>query len=723
MLLEEQCMNDNVKLFEGSEYKKKFLKVFVTVLPLLFIIISVIIPFVFFNNLQSYDHVGHLHYISYVKEHFFPSPLGWNFENFAGFPQGFFYAPLFYWLVAFLGHFFDIHLTYALIVGMSILMVPIALFFISKDILKSFYAASVASIFSLILFYFDFGLSSNAYTNMVFGMTPYLFSLMLFFVYLFLLNRIHLSNFYWILATFLLAGVALSHVITAVVTFLFGIIYLIVLATLKKRNIAHLVTHFCTSFVMVAWWYIPFIFHFSFTSGSNAQSPNVLVSIFAPFITLIALYALHRSYCKKNIFVLSLSLFVIILMGIYFVASHIVIRHFPLHGLRVLEYAFLLTPLLAVYNFKDIQIRWKVLSVLSLFLIFYFFSVFTITPLGPLENTPLAGVEKYVSGDERIIVTGTSEYIDGRHHAERSQLSSLYGMHSIQGLLTESVDHGWYIMSLTQSFSPQGDSFVWAYNDLIPVANVLWGSEILGVQYQLDMSDEPPEPVGSIVNHTTSGTSSTSTKANLSQFEKEVLVSNEEEVSAFKGDASPFYYKTLYRISDTRLAETITEPPVWIRTDWDESVRRWWTTDWLLNPKADTYSKPILIQGVPADDWKYTASTQSFDIIQDPHTQSFIVDASDLDQPHPIFLKMSYFPFWKAYDELGNQIEIHRASPNYMAINAYGVITFKFEYPWYYAVLAYVGLGVFFALMVKLICIRFPYCLTFLQKLFQRRAI
>lgn len=154
------------------------------------------------------------------------------------------------------------------------------------------------------------------------------------------------------------------------------------------------------------------------------------------------------------------------------------------------------------------------------------------------------------------------------------------------------------------------------------------------------------------------------------------------------GESRPgFYYQSFNQINNTSLAESLSVRPVSITNNWEENVKKWWTTDWLMATSTTiyNYSKPILVESADVDAWQLASQDIGlvlYDVSQKMNT--FVVDASRLKTPTPIYVKVGYFPFWKAYDQFGEELKIYKASPNFMLVYGRGIITFKYQKPWYY---------------------------------------
>ena len=76
--------------------------------------VVIIIPFSG-NNLQTGDMPGHVAAAQYIRDHLWPSPIGWDPSYFAGYPLNQFYSPLLSWTVATLGFVMPIDFAFKLL--------------------------------------------------------------------------------------------------------------------------------------------------------------------------------------------------------------------------------------------------------------------------------------------------------------------------------------------------------------------------------------------------------------------------------------------------------------------------------------------------------------------------------------------------------------------------------------------------------------------------------
>jgi len=666
-------------------------------------LILIVGPFMINNNLQGFDAPGHYASAYYIKNFFWPWPDGWNMMLLTGFPQGIFYPALFHWMVAALGFIMPMAWAHKLIIVLAVIFFPAIFFLLSKKVFKDNVLASISLSLASIFYYFDLGLNDNLFCDLYFGMLPHLLSLTLFIVYLYFLFRLLENRKKWILPAVFLAMLVLSHAFTALAAIIFAII-LLLFSYQDKFLFYNIFWHLLAAAFLSIFWWLPMILNISYMSGSDlGSSISPVLIIFMPFILGISIFSL--SIKTDNLFLKTIAVFNIFILITFILGRVFPVDHFPIHFNRFWVYPLLLVPFSLIHVLGK-KINWPKLNLILLFAFIFYFFFFKIIPVGPFAINVLDGVKSYWQGS-RVLVSGGSRYLDDRFHATRMNLAMQHKIMMSEGLFVESSVNGWFIMSMMKSWEGTKPSFVWAYKNLESTIDLQWASDILGISYEYRLNDlSPTEEEAYLLDNLT--------KRQLDKIEKkttfleddqenkaqilrnlnfknnrERLLDNERMINILAGDDSPFYYQTFYQIGDNYLAETVSVLPVLIEEDWFDNNVRWWSTDWLwLENESDSinyYNKPLLIYRYKPNHWQLAEETIGLDLNFDERRMNYFqVDASELNQEAPIYIKVSYFPFWRAFNEQGEAIEIYKASPNFMMIYAKGMIDFHYMKPWYY---------------------------------------
>lgn len=709
-------ININMEKFE------KFIKTYYVLIFIFLVgLILIIGPFMLSNNLQGFDAPGHYASAYYIKNFFWPWPDGWNMMLLAGFPQGIFYPSLFHWLIAALSFFIPMIWAYKLIVVIPIILFPVVFFILAKSVFKDAILASVCLSLAALFYYFDLGLNDNLFADIYFGMFPHLVSLTLFFAYLYFLFKVTKEGKYWLWAAVFLAFNILTHAFTGLAAILFSLVTLFFYLG-DRELLFKIIWHLILATFLTAFWWLPMIINVSYMSGSDIGSGIApILIVVMPFVLGLSIVSIRKK--DNNLFLKTISAFNLLILVAFLLGRLFPVNNFPVHFSRFLVYPMMLAPFSLIHVLKQ-KINWRTLNFILLFVICFYFFFFKIIPVGPFDLQALEGIRNN-SQTARIFVSGDSRYLDDRYHATRMHLAMNEKVLMSEGLFVESSANGWFIMSMMKSWDQSTPSFVWAYMDLESVTDLSWGSNILGINYEYRLNDVPPSKEEDFFSEKFDEVALSILKKEDINFENNIhyhaqnlrnfnfknnrlrLLDNEDVINLVAGEGSPFYYQSFYKVGDNYLAETLDLRPVEIKNDWLNKTRKWWSSDW-LRPENDAifgpYRKPILIYRQDPLDWNLAHDKEGLDLIfYEDKMDFFQVDASSLEESVPVYVKVSYFPFWKAYNEDGEELDIYRASPNFMLVYARGMIDFYYIKPWYYYLAFYlsiISLFITLALMI-----------------------
>jgi len=657
----------------------------------------IIVPFLVGNNIERFDHSGQYAAVYYLKNFFWPFASGWNSLFLSGFPQGLFYPSFFHWIVALFSFLIPIEMSYKLILSISILLFPVIVFILGSKLFKDIAKAGTVLIVVSIFYYFDIGLNDNLYSDIYYGMSSHLFSLTLFFLYLYSLFILIKDNKFYF-SSVILSIIIITHIITSSAAILFSFLLLIIVFKNKKIRF-NIFKHYIFAFLLSSFWIIPFIFNIGYISGGNMTSNEISsITLIIPFLLILSIFTL-KIKGEYNFLFKTFSIFNIFIITIYLISKLFLINNFPIHFGRLLIYPFLILPFLLVYFLKDKIINWNKLNLLLLFCFCFYLLFLSRIPIGPLNTKILSGLDNIVKNG-RVIVTGDSLNLDDRFHLTRTKLATEYNLQIVGGLFTESSSNGWFIMSLLKSWDKDSVSnFTWGYNDLSDVINLEWGSRIFGINYEYRINDKSP---------TAEEYDLTIKKSDQKKYDdinfkigRVRLIDNENIMSFFSVKESPFYYQTFYKINNTGIAEVLNIKTINIKNDWNLNIKKWWTTDWLKTDDISKYNKPVLVYNKDTEDWFFPRDNKILSVIENKKDNSFIVDASEFKENVPIYIKIGYFPYWKAFNEFGEELEVYKTSPNFMLVYGSGKIIFKYVEPNYYYLLLIISGFVLLYLIIK----------------------
>ena len=691
---------------------EKFLKDKYPLIFVLFVAMVLIIgPFLISNNLEGFDTAGQFASVYYIKTVFWPWPSGWNTMFLGGFPQGLLYPSFFHWLSAALSFVLPIKLAYKLLLSAAIFLFPVSYYLFSKSVLKNNLMANAAVVFVSIFYFFDLGLNDNLFADLYFGMAPHLFSLTAFIGYLYFLHKLSKESKQWFWAGLFLSLCVVSHVFTGMAAVAFGLILWIL--NYKNKSVSKdLFKQFVLGAILSSWWWLPFLINIGYVSGSdNGSVVSPVLILFMPVIFIINAVSFFSKE-NNNDFIKTISIFSSLIFIFFLIGRLADINGFPIHFSRFLVYSLFLTPILIIHVLSR-KIDWQKVNLAFIFIFGFYFFFFKITPVGPFDTFLLDKVEQYYQNG-RVIVTGGSRFLDDRFHITRVKLAIEKNMADSEGLFVESSLNGWFVMSMMKSWENTVPTFVWAYMDLKDVADLRWGTQLFGVNYEYRINDSKPStedenlqemkgrsllPIGEVNKEKKEAIKKEENNLKF-KLEKKRLLDDEHLMSVFAGEQTPFYYQSFYQINNVGLAEALDIRPVDINNDWREKTIKWWSTNWLTSSTSKEYIKPVLVFRKSTRDWNLADKRTSLSLKEIGNKMNeFTVDATSYKEAVPIYVKVGYFPFWHAYNDKGEELQIYKTSPNFMLVYSRGLITFKYIEPWYYYFGFLVsGLGLLFVL-------------------------
>lgn len=675
--------------------KKIILDYYGLLIILTIIIVLVLIPFLTSNNLEGFDTAGHLASVNFIKYNFWPWPDGWNHYFLSGFPQGLFYPSFFHWLVAAFSFFIPVKIAFKLILSLSILAFIFLSYFLSLKLFKNKSLASLSLILIGFFYFLETGLSDNMFTDLFYGMVSHLFSLTIFIAYIYLIFNFLEKKITWFWPGIFLSLTIISHVISGLTVVIFALF--LALFSFQATEFIRVLKHIIFAMFLSSFWWLPFIININYTSGSSLLNPLIpTIIIYIPIIIIFSCFILFENK-KNSIFIKTVASINVFFVTFYLIGNLLSLDSLPIHLNRFLIYPFILSPLIIISVLKNFDFNWRKINLIAIFFFIYLVFFFRIIPVGPFSANLLPDLDKYYESG-RVIVTGNSRNLDSRFHINRMTIAQKNAIPVFGGLFVESSVNGPFIMSLLNDWGEREENFVWAYMNLNKTANLEWNAKIFGINYEYNISDNSPLIQKNNLSLTSQIKKSESLMLSahelsyidskeLFQNNRKILLDNSKIIDILGGGQSAFYYQTFYKVANNYLAEALSIKPYSISSNWSHHVTGWWSTDWLKIDQSDNYTKPILIWKTSTDDWNL-ADTET-GLILDLHKENrrmdlFTIDASTFDYNVPIYVKVSYFPFWHAYNEAGEELKIYKASPNFMLVYAHGKIVFKYIKPWYY---------------------------------------
>jgi hypothetical protein len=90
-----------------------------------------------FEGFSQWDSLGHALASRQFSESLWPDFVGWNPNQFGGYPQGFFYPSLFHWLVGLTAKFFDLKICFYIWSALTLMLLAVSVWFAIQSVLTS----------------------------------------------------------------------------------------------------------------------------------------------------------------------------------------------------------------------------------------------------------------------------------------------------------------------------------------------------------------------------------------------------------------------------------------------------------------------------------------------------------------------------------------------------------------------------------------------------------
>src|SRR3989344_4075412 len=364
----------------------------------LLLFFKLLVPY-YQHSIYQWDAAGHAASSIFVKEELFPNMIGWNPNGYMGFPHNQFYSPLFSWIVGLLGFILGIEFAFKLVVSLSVLALPFGLYLLGRSFklekTVSLFFSSVCLVFLALqsIWFAQYTLGGNFESLFKTGLVANSLGLSLLLFYMAYLNRIY-DKKYIIILSVLLAAIVLSSLVAGFAAIIYSISFFLVQIYHGKPK-TQWVKHICLSFLLCAFWAIPFI-----AKSGYSISAFIPFNINARFIIgiLACLLCLGWMYYKNKILDISavafislmiLSILLIKILGINF------------HSYRLVLFIYLFIILTLTKTFENLIGKLAIILAFAL-LIFALFSYCDYNLIDKKYETP---VEVNIPGRSLIIST------------------------------------------------------------------------------------------------------------------------------------------------------------------------------------------------------------------------------------------------------------------------------------------------------------------------------
>lgn len=626
----------------------------------------IFLPFILNNSLDKFDTPGLISISWFMKEHTFPDFQGWNPFFYGGYPQGILYPPLFHYLVAGLGYVISIQTAFKIVVTISGLLIPLTVLAFTRRLYKSkkWEVLSTLGVIGVLLLLPGY-LGFNFDGMIDYGLAPSFMSIPLFFLYLSqLFNDKHSIK----ILAIIFSALILTHLLTAAIA---GLITLVLTILNLRKKGGELIFIGIISFLMTAFWTIPFLAFKEYSASGFAMRVSIIFPIATILIsgTILGCIAVSkRTAITSRLLSLILISFIIACFGVLdtILNRDETVFSLPLiHPFRLQIYGLVLSiaagPLLLKKILGVIEKRLKIIKkipsniniglqfsvMIGAILVVLILSIIRINPSGVQEVI----LEPNTDWQGRVMrVYKVSEVLDQSRAVIDKSVMYRWNKFAVMGLLKESSYLAPYYQSLAKNVNTE--NYNWDELDSAYIENQQLSKE--KTQYLMDLLWVK------------------------SLFTIDLDISNcvnPQRISTFKSNSQndgvvdrDIYICDYAPAINSNFAEVVMTKPDIVESDWDKNVEEWWKSD-SIDLFTDTEVR------MPEDE---------LDFIPIPQV-NFNTDYRNLyvktgiEEEVPVLLKMNYFPKWKAYDAYGNEVKIHRTSPNLMIVPVKESITLKYE--------------------------------------------
>ncbi len=622
------------------------------------------------QSLEIYDSPGHVGLVWYLKEFLWPKFSGWNPFFLGGWPQGIFYPSLFHWSAAALSFTFGIETSIKLIISLAILSTPFAAFYAARNTIseKRYWLPATFLILIFLTALPNFlGIGFRGLFQI--GLIPNFVSTPIFLAFIGLLHsQFKKGKFLW--ASLIISVLILGHLVAAISAGIYLLIYSVVLRSKSELRVRSLVWLIVISALLTSFFWVPFLLYRSFISVSIHPTPLPLA--INSIIGLVALVLLTLHLRSKNNEGAALSTFAFVLLLAAVLDRYIIDNApgsglfnilYPFHVYRFQPYAYLAI-ILSLASLKEAKLWLENKKIFSLFTINIILFAALLTYL-ILRNPALPGVKTTLTGQPKL----WGRFIESFSFTEVSWLP-----YSIQtklvlsdpesnpwanGLFTDSTLNGPHFESLRRSLRPEAHpSGEWVITEtkFIDQRNIQHALDLFGIKYVLNLGE----------------------------------VGSGEEIGKWEiGDEEQTF--VVEEVGEGKLVEVTKLNPIPVGRDFDKKVEEWWDKDGEWSTLPFEVKSGEEIENL---DTKIIDPKTKIEIIEHNKDWTKVKLKIALEDPQPVLIKFSYFPWWSA-SSAGQELPIYRAAPNLMLVFANGEVDLEFKEPIWLKVLYLISLGTF----------------------------
>jgi hypothetical protein len=620
----------------------------------LFLPLAALMVVFFRTDLTAWDMVGHMRAAAAYRDHLWPSLLGWNStQGFGGYPQGYFYPPLFAWLVGGLGKVVPLAWAFRALVGASLLLLPISVLAFLRP-LGCDGRAAMGAVFCLLtglLLETEKSFGGFFSATLRGGLVTAEWTLPLVFFYLAALKRLVMGWRGVVEASAWLGLLILGHGFNALAAVLLSTIYVPVFAGDQpvRRVALRYGAHAAMTLGLAAAFVIPAAAYHEWTSGRPVTGYSILGALrtglwfYVPAATLF-LWSCKESLVRRDRVARALAYPVVGVALLYVLAKWLrasgLVGGLPLHSYRFVLFAIMFGCMAAgrvVARLRPPVMVW------ATSVVFFVGTVLCVRRDLGVRERALRIPDLGMVSSRGLVDESTSNGLTriGSPHLLSSALEE-QGLDVLNGVFLESSAVSPYVYGLLRERDPH--AFLGTVELIAPHPRLApWHASLLGVEWFFAQRS-PTQEVGTALQATT-----------------DVPISLSTDVEQQRQTWS------LER-TDHPLAELFSAEPAWPgRSPWGTLVRNFWegkSSRERIPVRASQLSAPFEAPE-PRDRVR----------IQKQGPDEYVLDI-DSDRPRWVYVKIPYFPTWHAYQD-GHELPLYEASVHLMAVYGRGEVRLR----------------------------------------------
>lgn len=612
-------------------------------------IVSAFLAFLFWRNpLTVYDAAGHVSLVQTIAGDFWPKMSGWNSTELLGWPQGVFYPSLFHWLAAGISFLTGVPTAIKLLISAALVVLPASIYYFALAFTQDKRWAAIITVvlFALILVFPNF-LGTGIRALFQIGLLSNFFVLPLLLLFL---ASLHRGNNY-LFCSILLSLVTLTHLVAAMVAGIYLVLSIINKALMGKLTRNLLVNYSKMIFLvatLTAFFWIPFILNLEYTSVSRHVSSYFLLNF---VVLIISIGLVVYSWREKDLNVLTLSKVALFVTFLAVIDAFLIRNNgtslflYQAHVYRFQPFAYLLlTAAIIITASKYIKFdRWGFTSLGVLFGGLGLIVVLLLTknpvklPDARFELKNADVVKGRFLETFRRTESGPFWYgLQTQLNKENQNAAWTYG------LFTDSTPNGPYLGSLIRSLRPEaypeGDG-IFIETKTVDRLRITPLLDLFAVNYLINLNYEKENAIGTLR----------------------------------KGDEKKIYVAE--KSADVPIFEVARLPLEPIDKNWEKQVENWWFEAGSIKKLPYLVTDKKLVEASQKELEKAKA-----EIVKTNENQTYFELKIDSEKPVPVLAKISYFPYWKAFQN-GEETPIYRVAPNLMVFRARGEVELFYTEP------------------------------------------